>query len=139
MAMKRPMKRKYLRWSGLMDEAGLICRQQLSLPAYSNRQYMGFSTSWDTKKNHSLEETSCYVTLYHIMLLYFPLCVTLRRVTLHYITIIFYNVTIHQMLNLVRWRCWRTCLATPPQSSPSSPGKMIHSLRRRSWELLLII
>lgn len=27
MAMKRPMKRKYVRWSGLMEEAGLICRQ----------------------------------------------------------------------------------------------------------------
>ncbi|TNN63541.1 hypothetical protein EYF80_026193 [Liparis tanakae] len=22
---------------------------------YSNRQYMGFSTSWDNKKNHSLQ------------------------------------------------------------------------------------
>lgn len=27
MAMKRPMNLKYLRWSGLMYEAGLICRQ----------------------------------------------------------------------------------------------------------------
>lgn len=25
------------------------------MPAYSNRQYMGFRTSWDSKKNHSLQ------------------------------------------------------------------------------------